>query len=683
MSTSLLVFIYFLTGLTVSFAIINITIGLQKRSEKTYLFLGLMSICVGIYYALFPHMTFTQPLPLITKAGFFFFLANFALLPWFFSYYTGFRNSNVQWALSFGMLISYVLLILTKDFTRPIIWNIFAHVVLTGTIIYGFKAAIYQKKKGDFWSAWLLLGALIVFSLLTIDDVFRMHFPSVYPFEVDKDILPFDYFLVLFMVIMSLKLAGEIQYKYQLEKINNAKEKRWGNLLKKVQLLVVGVDKGGIINYVNPFLLELTGFRKEDLIGNHYLQLVPENKKDSLKAQAKTINTPDDLPYYQNNIVTKSGDEKYIAWSLVGINDESGNYISSISIGSDITARHKAYEEITQLKSRLEEENIFLKAELNKVREVGEIKGKSDAINYVLQRALQVAPTDATVLLEGETGVGKELIANYIQQNSNRCDMPFIKINCAAIPANLLESELFGHLKGAFTGADRTKKGLVEIADGGTLFLDEIGDFPFELQAKLLRFLQEGEYLPLGSESTRKADVRIIAATNHELLRLIDQRQFRNDLYYRLYIYPITIPALRDRTIDIPEFAEYFIKHYAKKHNKPIKKVSKLVIEELKKYDWPGNVRELENILERAVIVSNTDTIKVKDISLFTGENSNKHKRNSNLFNTLETMERDHIKAVLKHCKWQVHGPKGAAQILGINPNTLRSRMKKLNIIRP
>ncbi len=676
-------FIYFLTGITFAFAAVNLIIGLRKGSERAYLFLGLIGACVGIYYLLFPHMTFTQPLSLVTKAGFFFFLANFALLPWFFSYYTAYCKLKVQWLLTIGMIISYLLLIFTNDFIRPVTWNIFAHIVLSGIIIFGFKAALFQKKRGDYWSAWWLLGALIIFSLLTIDDIIRVHLPSVYPFDISEDILPLDYFLVLFMIIMGLKLARDMQQKYQLEKSINVQEKRWGSLLEKVQLLVVGVDKNGNIYYVNPFFSKLTGFTKEEIIGQHYMKLIPEKDRKSLDELADSINGPEDLPYYQNSILTKTGDERTIYWTAVGIYDETKNYERTISIGSDITERHEAYEEINLLKSRLEEENILLKAELIKVPSVGKIIGNSDAIRYVLKRALQVAPTDSTVLLEGETGVGKELIANYIQQNSQRTGKPFVKLNCAAIPATLLESELFGHLKGAFTGADRNKKGMVEMADGGTLLLDEIGEFPMELQPKLLRFFQEGEYKPLGSEINKKVNVRIIAATNKELLNEIEKGRFRNDLYYRLYVYPITIPPLRNRVEDIPELIDMFVKNLAQKHGKTINKISKLVIEELKKYSWPGNIRELENVIEHAVIVSTSDTIKIKDInpSIVNKELSTSKKQLEIL--SLQDAEQEHILKALKQTNWQIHGNNGAAELLGINPSTLRSRMKKLDIIKP
>ena len=220
MDSNIQLFLYFLAGITFAFAAVNLIIGFRKSVEKTYLFLGLIGVCVGIYYLLFPYMTFEQPLSMITKTGFFFFLANFALLPWFFCSFTGYCKSAIQWLLSSCMALAYLLLIITGDFSGLIVWNKFAHLVLAGIIIFGYKAAIYQKKKGDPKSAWLLMVALIIFTILTFDDIFRVHLPSVYPLSVPDDVLPLDYFLVLFMIIMGLKLAEDMHQKYHLEKYN-------------------------------------------------------------------------------------------------------------------------------------------------------------------------------------------------------------------------------------------------------------------------------------------------------------------------------------------------------------------------------------------------------------------------------------------------------------------------------
>jgi PAS domain S-box-containing protein len=485
------------------------------------------------------------------------------------------------------------------------------------------------------------------------------------------------------MIIMGIKLIREVQQNYFLQQTINIREKRWKNLLQKVELFVVGLDKDGSVNYLNPYFERIAGYNQEEAYGkNWFNHFIPENQQQEVIHAFEKSFQKDIFSLFRNSILTKDGRELIVQWSNVILENDQGKVISSLSIGSDITDQEKALEEIRQLKSELEKENVILKAELSKVSSDEKIIGESDALKYVLRRAKQVASTDSIVLLEGETGVGKELIANFIQKNSNRADNPFIKINCAAIPSTLLESELFGHVRGAFTGADKSKKGMVELADTGTLFLDEIGEFPMELQPKLLRFLQDGEFMPLGSEKSRKVDVRIITATNKELLQQIENGEFRNDLYYRLAVYPITIPPLRNRTSDIPLLIDLFVKRYALKHRKAIIKVTRQVIDELSHYPWPGNIRELENVIERAVIISTSDTLKMKDIYPEFYKPGNDKKTEKGTFLTLEEEERKHILKALEKTNWQIHGSKGAATLLGINPSTLRSRMKKLGIVK-
>mgnify|MGYP001438348815 CR=1 FL=1 len=677
--------LFIFSGLSFAFSLINIVIGLQKGAERTYLYFGIISFCVGIYYFLFPFTVRPIDSIFLNRIGLIFFISAFGFFPWFIKSYTKLENKLMPSLFSIGIGLTLILYLISEKGEGIVWWNAFGHLILLGIIAYGFYAIKFEFTIGEKKSSFYLLSALIPFLLLTIDDIIYVHFNKYYFFDIPERILPFDYFFIFFMIIMVLKLSMDMQQKLLLEKKMVIKEKRWRSLLEDVELIVIGLNTDGVVNYVNPFFLEKYNYTEKDLIGkNWFTNFLPENDNREVIKIFKENLKKNLRDHFKNKILTGSGEERMISWSNVLLEDEQAEVIGTISIGADITAQESAFEEIELLKQRLEEENFQLKEELSKLSGRGEIIGKSDGIRYVIQRALQVAETDSTVLLEGETGVGKEVIANFIQQNSPRKKRPFIKINCAAIPSTLLESELFGHTKGAFTGADKNKKGMVELADEGTLFLDEIGDFPLELQPKLLRFLQEGEYIPLGSERSKKVNVRIIAATNRELLKEIEKGQFRNDLYYRLYIYPITIPALRNRVDDIPELAEHFINKYAKKHNKRIRKISKLVINNFKKYQWPGNVRELENILERAVIVSNSDTIKVKDISLFINERSDITPNHSdNDFRTLDTVERDHIISVLKRCNWQVHGDKGAANILGLNPNTLRSRMKKLNITKP
>ena len=313
MNPNILLFLYLLTGITFAISAVSLAIGLQKGSEKTYLFLGLIGVCVGIYYLLFPQLTFEAPLPLVTRLGFLFFLTNFALLPWFFGYLTGYRKPGLQWILSLGMALSYFVLNITGNFSKPVYWNIIGHIFLLGIILFGFRSTIFLRKQKQKWSAFLLFGALVTFLILTIDDVVRTHFPTVYPFEVPENILPLDYFLILFMILMGLKLACDIQKKYSLEKSINVQEKRWRTLLEKIQLLVVGVDRNEKIFYINPFFIESTGFRKEEIIGHHYMKLIPEKDRKFLRELASSIKEPDDLTNYQNNILTNSGEERAVS----------------------------------------------------------------------------------------------------------------------------------------------------------------------------------------------------------------------------------------------------------------------------------------------------------------------------------------------------------------------------------
>lgn len=331
-----------------------------------------------------------------------------------------------------------------------------------------------------------------------------------------------------------------------------------------------------------------------------------------------------------------------------------------------------------QEKARLEAANVYLQEEIKTEHNFDEIIGTSNPIKKVFQSIEKVAATDATVLITGETGTGKELIARAIHHLSHRKEGVLIKVNCAAIPAGLIESELFGHEKGAFTGALARKIGRFELADRATIFLDEVGEIPLELQTKLLRVLQEGEFERLGSPKTLAVNVRVIAATNRDLDREVREGRFRSDLFYRLKVFPIHVPALRDRTQDIPLLVSYFVKKFATAMGKKVESVPVKAMEMLKPYPWPGNIRELEHVIERAVILSQGPELELGDWmpkdQAMTGPGSAA---------TLEEVERAHIIAVLTHTNWRVSGEKGAAKILGLNPTTLEARMKKLGISRP
>jgi len=335
-----------------------------------------------------------------------------------------------------------------------------------------------------------------------------------------------------------------------------------------------------------------------------------------------------------------------------------------------------AFQEIAQLKDRLAEEKLYLQDEIRTEQNFGEIIGDEPAFRDVLEQVATVAPTDASVLILGETGTGKELIARAIHDLSGRRERTFVKLNCAAIPTGLLESELFGHERGAFTGAIAQKVGRFELANKGTLFLDEVGDIPLELQPKLLRALQEHEFERLGSVRTIKVDVRLVAATNRDLSQMIASREFRSDLYYRLSVFPLSLPPLRERTGDIPKLVRYFTQKYARRMNRRIETIPSATMEVLAGYGWPGNVRELENLIERAVILTRGTALEIPlaELRAATPDNATPV--------TLEDAERDHIRRVLEQAEGVVGGPNGAAARLGMKRTTLQSKMKKLGISR-
>jgi formate hydrogenlyase transcriptional activator len=352
-------------------------------------------------------------------------------------------------------------------------------------------------------------------------------------------------------------------------------------------------------------------------------------------------------------------------------------------------ANMKSYEQIKALKGRLEKENVYLQEEIRNVHNFEEIVGSSPALLSLLRKVDQVAPTDSSVLIYGETGTGKELIARAIHDRSNRKDRPLVKVNCSAISAGLVESELFGHVKGAFTGAFERRIGRFELADGGTIFLDEVGELPLDTQVKLLRVLQEREFEPVGSNKSIRVDVRIICATNRNLHESIKEGKFRSDLYYRLNVFPLHVPPLRERRPDIPQLAMFFLSRYARNLGKRIDGISAAATQKLTSYSWPGNIRELQNLIERALILctgpvleleENLTTIsgafRISDLAPAVARVDEQQPK------TLQEVEREHIVAVLEQTHGVIEGSSGAAKALGMHPNTLRHRMEKLGIKR-
>jgi formate hydrogenlyase transcriptional activator len=336
-----------------------------------------------------------------------------------------------------------------------------------------------------------------------------------------------------------------------------------------------------------------------------------------------------------------------------------------------------AHEETEKLKARFEAETVYLQEEIKTEHNFEEIIGRSPALRAVLRKIEQVAPTDATVLIRGETGTGKELLARAVHDRSKRNNRPLVKVNCGSIPSGLVESELFGHEKGAFTGATQRRIGRFELAHGGTIFLDEVTELPLDTQVKLLRVLQEGEFERVGSSQTMRVDARVIAATNRDLQEVVGNGSFRADLFYRLNVFPLEVPPLRQRADDIPLLVSFFLSRIGTKLGKDLRGVSQEFMERLTQYHWPGNIRELHNVIERAAVLATGPVVQV-DLSLLRAEPV----QAARTIDTLENVERNHILRALADTKWVVHGRRGAAEILGLNPSTLRSRMEKLGIKR-
>jgi transcriptional regulator with GAF, ATPase, and Fis domain len=366
--------------------------------------------------------------------------------------------------------------------------------------------------------------------------------------------------------------------------------------------------------------------------------------------------------------------------------NESGDVVEYIGTGMDVTeqrqaqaALEQAFDEIKRLKDRLQDENLALREEIDQASMFEEIVGASAALKTVLSHVSKVAPTDSTVLISGETGTGKELIARAIHKHSRRADRAFVSLNCAATPPSLIASELFGHEKGAFTGAVQQRRGRFELAHAGTIFLDEIGEMPMDTQVALLRVLQERQIERVGGSRAIPVDVRVIAASNRDLSAAIAAGTFRSDLFYRLNVFPIHVPALRQRPDDIPILVEYFVQRFAEKMAKRIRQIEKRTLELCERYKWPGNIRELQNIIERSVILCGGETFSIDDAWL-SSQSPLRPEGPSPLPDALHDQEKEMIEAALAKSQGKVAGPRGAAATLGIPPSTLESKIKQLKI---
>ncbi len=443
-------------------------------------------------------------------------------------------------------------------------------------------------------------------------------------------------------------------------------------------------EPDGSYNYVSPAFERITGYGVHELISRPEFmdEIVFPDDLATWQAHHRAARTRRETAEIQFRIQTKDGQIRWIEHICQPVYDEDGVHLGVRASNRDITERKKMAEkleqqlaEIKQLKTRLEAESAYLQNEIRLEHNFENIIGQSEALKYVLYRVEQVAPTDSPVLIMGETGTGKELVARALHKLSLRGKRALVKVNCAALPAQLIESELFGREKGAFTDATMTQPGRFELAKGSTLFLDEIGELPLELQAKLLRVLESGEFERLGSPRTLHSDARIIAATNRVLEEEVREGRFREDLWYRLKVFPITVPPLREHPEDIPLLVQWFVDQHARKMGKRAAEIPKRAMEMLQRYPWPGNVRELEHAVESALITAkgkklNFELPQIADSALSD-------------FKPFEEMERDYILQVLKAKDWKIGGDNSAASTLGMHVNTLRGRMMKLGIKRP
>jgi PAS domain S-box-containing protein len=438
------------------------------------------------------------------------------------------------------------------------------------------------------------------------------------------------------------------------------------------------------LEYVSPSCERISGYRLRDFIDNPPLIkeiVVPEDRDlwDRHYHDSRQELKPREIQF---RIQRRDGQIRWIEHNCQPVTDHQGRLQGFRVSNRDITSRkhgeinlRMAYTEIEQLKNQLEAETAYLQEEIKLAHNFESIVGNSAALKYVLYKAEQVASADTTVLVLGETGTGKELVARAIHNNSPRRVRPLVKVNCTTLPSHLIESELFGHERGAFTGANTRQLGRFEVADGTSIFLDEIGELPLDLQTKLLRVLDHGEFERLGSSSTIKVDVRVIAATNRDLEKEVRKGRFRRDLFYRLNVFPITVPPLRQRVEDISLLARFFVEKASRRLGKSIEQIPESVVRKLQDYSWPGNVRELENVIERAVINSSGPKLRLADDLAGPAI----HQMPPPLKSLQET-EKDHILRVLQSTNWRIDGAKGAALILDMNPSTLRSRMRKLRI---
>ena len=489
------------------------------------------------------------------------------------------------------------------------------------------------------------------------------------------------------MRLMGEWIGSQIELERAHEQLHNtltSRETSFQTICDSARDAIVMINEDASTTFWNPAAEKMFGFSKEEVIGNplHHFIASPEDHEKANQGWSKFREEGTGFVIGRLREVAGLRKDGSVFPAELSVNalKLSGQW-HAVGLIRDITERkeaeeelQKAFSEIQHLKNQLEMENVYLQQEIDEAGPHHEMIGTSPAVHDMLHQAKQVASTDSSVLVLGETGTGKELLARTIHAQSPRKSRAMVALNCAAMPASLVESELFGREKGAYTGALSQQAGRFEVADGSTLFLDEVGELPMEVQAKLLRVLQEGSFERLGSSKTVQVNVRIIAATNRNLEKAIEEGIFREDLYYRLNIFPIRVPALRERSEDLPSLVWTFVKEFGERMGKSVETISQGDMDALQRYDWPGNIRELRNFIERAMILCQGSHLKVR-----LAESPNSRERTGR---TLDDVQRDHILEVLESVDWKIRGPRGAAEILGMKPTTLESRMTKLGLRR-
>jgi PAS domain S-box-containing protein len=476
---------------------------------------------------------------------------------------------------------------------------------------------------------------------------------------------------------------------------------KYRQLYRSTPAMLHTVDAEGCIVTVTDRWLKKMGYTREEVVGRPIIDFFSAADRQRFSGgRLKEIISSGEFTNEERQVVTKSGEVIDLVQSAISERDASGKVRRMLVASKDVTERNRveralrrALKENAQLREELERERDYLREEVNVAMNFGRIVGRSAALKHMLEQVEAVAQTPANVLITGESGVGKELVARAIHVRSPRADAPLVKVNCASIPKELFESEFFGHVRGAFTGAHRDRVGRFQLAHGGTLFLDEVGEIPLELQGKLLRVLQEREFERVGDDVTTTIDVRVIAATNRELEELVREGRFREDLFYRLSVFPIEVPPLRQRGDDAIQLAQHFLDITCKDFGRKPLKLARRQVDAILQYDWPGNVRELKNVIERAVILSNGKTLRL-DLSLpeaspragpdaDAGHDAPPAGDGVLTEKQMKALQKKNLLAALRQTNWRISGQRGAAELLGVRPTTLADRIRAYGIKKP